>query len=237
MPQVTLPDGMPTPMRNLRRDDVGRPVPFFVQWIDGKPDFRIMNPNSYTRCIQEGLCWLCGQRIRRTTKYPVFVAGPMCVVNGTSAEPPSHYDCAAWSARACPFLVNPVKVRREAGIPEDKVGVVGGIAITRNPGVTALIAAERWHLFPDVRNGGVLVHFEPHSVEWITEGRAATSEEVLASIDSGLPALIQMAEEQDAEEGEAGAMEHLQRLVYKTISRWVPFGPWSQFDNITKVLS
>jgi hypothetical protein len=33
-----------------------------------------------------------------------FVVGPMCGINRNSAEPPSHKECAQWSARNCPFL-------------------------------------------------------------------------------------------------------------------------------------
>lgn len=40
MPAITLPDQLPSHMKQLKRDDVGRPVPWFVAWVDGKPDFR-----------------------------------------------------------------------------------------------------------------------------------------------------------------------------------------------------
>ena len=72
----------------------------------------------------------------------------MCLVNRTSAEPPNHADCAEWSARACPFLTTPKKVRRESGIPEGaSIHDAAGIAIARNPGVTALIDCSKWKLW------------------------------------------------------------------------------------------
>jgi hypothetical protein len=185
-------------MQSLDRDDAGRPVPYFVEYVDGKPDFRVMNAKHYRAAVMKGLCWVCGKRINPASKH-VFVAGPMCLINGTSAEPPCHMDCAEWSARACPFLVNPKKKRRDANLP-DGAAEPGGIMLERNPGVTALIAARLWrvHNHPN----GVLISFSGVTeVRWLCEGRAATREEVQASIDSGMPSLMQLAGEEgpDAE--------------------------------------
>lgn len=178
-------------MRKLPRDEVGRPIPFFTPIVDGKPDFRLMDQRALRRAVMEERCWVCGHRMHPRARR-VFVAGPMCLINGTSAEPPTHPTCASWSVKACPFLVNPHKVRREAYMP-DGVGEAAGIAIMRNPGVTALIEPIKFWI---EQAGGVLFRFQRQvrSVEWWTEGRPATRAEVLASIESGLPAVMDMAE-------------------------------------------
>jgi hypothetical protein len=105
-----LPVGIPDRIRNLPVDERGYPVPWFVDWIDGKPEFRAMDGRKFDRCINEKLCWVCGERLK---KHVAFVIGPMCTITRTSAEPPSHLDCAEWSVKACPFLSKPQMKRRE----------------------------------------------------------------------------------------------------------------------------
>lgn len=61
------------------------------------------------------------------------------MVNLNTAEPPCHYECAVYSARACPFLTIPRMRRNEKSMPEGHR--VAGIAIKRNPGVVVLWTA------------------------------------------------------------------------------------------------
>ncbi len=195
MPTVDL-ETMPDRMRFLPLDERGYPVPWFVAWEEGKPEFRAMDPVKFVRAIREKLCWVCGQRLGVNV---CFVAGPMCGINRTSSEPPSHLECARWSARNCPFLSNPRQVRRE----DELVNNVrlreqaAGMALTRNPGVAMLWITRNFEVFDAGRaNGksGFLIQMgEPESVEWWACGRKATRDEVMASIDSGLPNLQAIA--------------------------------------------
>lgn len=182
-PNIELPEAM----RRLPTDKHGRPVPWFVAWIDGVPDFRVVGESKITDAVRFDLCWVCG---RRRGRFATFVIGPMCAVNRVSAEPPSHADCAAYSARACPFLTRPTMRRRETGLDELDTADPAGHMIERNPGVALLWTSRTWRLTPD-RLFGV---GEPTDVRWYAEGRAATREEVLTSIDAGLPLLREMAE-------------------------------------------
>jgi len=162
----------------LPRNKVGYPVPWFVATIDGQPDFRVIRAGGIQAALRQNLCWVCGCSFLRQEDR-AFTIGPMCAVNRVSAEPPSHRDCAVWSARNCPFLATPRMVRRDRHKPEGAVNPAG-IMLTRNPGV-ALVWVTRyrsWGTRPD-GNGG----------------REATRTEVLASIDSGLPLLREMAEQ------------------------------------------
>jgi len=202
-------------MKGLKRDDVGRPVPFFVAYVDGKPDFRTMDGRHLRMCLLEDLCWVCGTKLPRRygKRTGTFVAGPMCLINRTSAEPPSHRECAEWSARACPFLTNPNKGRREANMPEG--GTVAGVSIDRNPGVTALIESDEWHPW-DAGNGMLIEFRRIRSVEFMAEGRPASVKEVMESIETGIPLLYDMAKD----EGQ-GATLALMRKLCEALG-WIP---------------
>ena len=196
----------------LPRNHAGYPVPWFVAWIDGEPDFRVMDGDKLARAVREKRCWVCGQRFSGPTV--AFVIGPMCAVNRVSAEPPSHRDCGVYSAQACPFLANPHKRRREANKPAEATDP-GGIMLARNPGV-ALVWITRDHKVVDDGRGGVLFRIgSPTRTLWFAEGRDATRAEVLASIDSGLPALADMARQDgpDAEAELARMTDAAMRLV------------------------
>jgi hypothetical protein len=181
-------------MHFLPKDHRGYVVPFFVAWIDGKPDFRVVDPAKKQRCVSEGLCWLCGGPLQR---FVAYVIGPMCALNRISSEPPSHRECAEYACRVCPFLTMPKAQRREVAAAVRTVAPAGEM-IARNPGV-ALLWITRDRLKPVRAPNGVLFDVgEPAQVFWFAEGRAATRDEIIASIESGLPVLRAPAEQEGA---------------------------------------
>jgi len=190
----------------------GYPVPWFVAWINvpsgesqgvkAVPEFRAMDIQKFAQAINQKLCWVCGENLGR---FMTFVAGPMCGINRTSAEPPSHIDCAQWSVRNCPFLSDPEFDRRELGM-EDSVSPAGHM-IRRNPGVSLLWTCREYTLFDDGRGGALLHLGDPASIEWWCRKRKATRAEVEESIRTGLPTLEKLADEQE------GAMEELAAMV------------------------
>ena len=185
---------LPARMRHLPINEAGYPVPHFVAWIEGKPEFRCIRPEVLTVAIARRLCWICGQRL---TSLSAFVLGPMCSVNRVNAEPPSHVDCARFAARACPFLTRPKATRREDDLPDD-AQEMAGCPIKRNPGCCAVWATRqwKWEYTSHGHRGQLCMIGDPEWVEWYAEGRVATREEVMASIDSGLPILMDMAEKE-----------------------------------------
>lgn len=207
-------NALPLSMRNLPKDERGFPVPWFVDWIEGKPEFRAMDGRKLVRAIREGLCWVCGEKIGKTK---AFVAGPMCGINRTSSEPPSHLACAIWSAKNCPFLSNPQMIRREDDVINNQVNRerAAGCAITRNPGVTMIWVTRSYEIFNDGRNKPLITMGEPDRVLWFSHSREATREEVQESIDTGLPALENMARQ------EAGGLAALARYVER-FQRYLP---------------
>ena len=181
---------LPSRIKTLPVGPNGFPVPYFVAWADGKPEFRAADARKFNLSVTERRCWVCGDVLG---KHKTFVIGPMCGVNRVSSEPPSHTDCARFSAKYCPFLARPQADRREGNFP-GLAECPAGHMITRNPGVTLLWTTEGYTLFKDGR-GGVLIHIgDPTAVEWWREGRAATRAEVEESIRTGLPELVAMAE-------------------------------------------
>lgn len=181
---------LPTRIAQLPVDDRGYPVPWFVAWIDGKPDFRVIGPGKTVQAVREKLCWVCGQRLGT---YFAFVIGPMCAINRVSGEPPSHLECAEFSARACPFLTTPKERRREDRLPDGTCFSETGLK--RNPGVALVWVTKT---FTPIRGVGNEVLFRignPTSTLWCCEGRTATREEVLRSVETGLPSLKELAEQ------------------------------------------
>lgn len=188
---------IPDRMLRLAIDHRGYPIPRFVEYVDGKPDFRVMDAAYLVHCVKFRTCWICSGKLGAIR---AFVIGPMCAVNRVSSEPPSHRDCAVFAAKACPFLTMPKAKRREAGLPEHKPAA--GVSIPRNPGVALVWITRGGRPFNVGRNGqmgmgrGILFEVgEPLEALWFAEGREATRAEVMASIESGFPELQRMAEE------------------------------------------
>lgn len=190
-----FPD-LPAFMRALPVDKRGYPVPWFVPWVDGVPIFPAMDPNKRRRAWGQRLCWVCGQKIGRVQ---AFVIGPMCAVNRTSAEPPCHLQCARFSARNCPFLTNPAMKRVGDSYKGQALDLenAAGEMIARNPGVTLVWQTLKAGVFPDGKGSYLFNIGKPHSVEWFAHGRAATRDEVTASISSGVPFLRDLAMQDD----------------------------------------
>ena len=202
MTTLTRPDidltTLPIRMRHLRVHR-GYPVPWFVEVIDGVPEFRAANAVRWRDAIRDARCWVCGERLGR---HRVYVIGPMCAVNRTTSEPPCHAECAEWSAQHCPFLSRPHMVRRDATalMQQTDVEEAGGLPLLRNPGVALLWWTRVFKVFrPHIGNQTMpLIELgEPERVRWFAEGRPATRAEVVASIESGLPALREQCDRED----------------------------------------
>lgn len=186
-------------------DERGYPIPFFVGYVGGKPEFRMADRNKLIACILQKLCWVCGQRLKAPS---VFIIGPMCMFNRISAEPPVHEECALWSVKGCPFMAKPNMVRRE----HEKIAALGGpgagMMITRNPGVMVLWKTRAYHTIKD-RGSYLFKIGEPITVEFWREGRLATRDEVMESIRTGLPLLRQAGMPKEVEEHRMRSIEPL----------------------------
>jgi hypothetical protein len=215
-PRPGLPP-VPPRMQLLPIEERGYPVPWFVQWVDGKPDFRVMDRRKWGLAVRFGNCWLCGEPcgVLRT-----FVIGPMCGVNRTTSEPPCHEECAEFAATACPFMTLPKSGYRHGDY--DETQQPAGMPIFRNPGVTCLWTTREFSVF---RTGGLegpgnpgrLIHLgDPRKVRWFAQGRKATRAEVLTSIDGGIPFLRREAQAQSQD-----AVDALDRMLLE-FQRYLP---------------
>lgn len=190
-------------MAALPRDKHGRPIPWFVHVENGVPDFRVIRHNGIYDAYNFRWCWTCGQP---RGAFCAFVIGPMCAINRVTSEPPSHRECAEYSAQACPFLSTPTMKRRERGL-ENLPYAGGGMHLDRNPGAAIVWVTREFKPFKAL--DGVLFELgEPTHVGWFAHGREATAAEVWHSIDAGLPALRTAA----AVDGERGIAE-LERQI------------------------
>lgn len=210
---------LPPRLSALPIDERGFPVPWFVAWIDGKPDHRVMDAEKMPRAVKLGLCWMCGGALGR---FKSFCIGPMCSITRTISEPPSHLECLRYAAMACPWMTRPHAKRREAGLPEDRRFPEGGLR--RNPGAVCIWTTLTFKPF---RAAGSLL-FElgdATSTEWYAEGRPATRAEVDESIASGLHLVREPAEAQDAAEPGAGAVAELERRIARERA-WLDRQTW-----------
>lgn len=187
----------------------GFPVPWFVDRTIQPPDFRIIDDRKVLEAAERRRCWVCGQSLGA---YAAYLVGPMCVVNRVSAEPPSHRECAEYSAKVCPFLSRPHARRRTNNMPED-AQEAPGVMIHRNPGVTLLWVTKKTIMRRGVRLFDI---GEPTHYQWYCRGREATRAEVMDAIESGLPVLQSAAEEDGP-----FAIRQLQRQ-YDQAMRFVP---------------
>ncbi|MEY9184740.1 hypothetical protein ABIG06_006288 [Bradyrhizobium sp. USDA 326] len=195
---------LPDKMRRLPIDDRGFPIPKFVPYVNGKPEFRGMDGEHLRTCVRLKRCWLCGAPLGVNM---TFVIGPMCMVNRNSAEPPCHR--ATYAAQACPFLSQPRMRRNEKDLPEDTT--VAGIAIKRNPGVTLLWTTKSYRVI-NTKTGPLFTIGEPVEVQFFCESRKATRDEIMLSIETGLPILREMARK-DGPEAQAELEDMIKRAM------------------------
>lgn len=225
----SLPQPVPARIAALPVDERGYPVPWFVQWLDeqngpvpagqGRPEFRMMDGSKLVRAYRGGLCWVCGQK---RTEKATFLIGPMCGISGTTSEPPSHYECAEWSVRACPFLTKPKMVRREDAMTIEYEKNIAGEHIDRNPGVTLMWTSRTYRAFKDHQGRPLFNVGEPIDFCWWCEGRAATRAEVMESVNSGLPSLQEFCEKEETDVRRRQARRELDKLVTAFIATRVP---------------
>jgi len=180
---------LPLRMRKLPLDARGYPVPWFVAWVEGVPEFRIMDVAKWVLAVKERRCWVCGESLGRWLAFPI---GPMCAITRTTSEPPSHRECALWSLANCPFLSNPQMVRRSEHLPPEAERPAG-LPIMRNPGVVCLWITREYETWPTEDQRRLITVGVPSEVTWWREGRRATRAEVQESIDTGMPALLETA--------------------------------------------
>lgn len=191
-----LPE-LPKKMRHLPLDHRGFPTPWFVATLeDGTRDFRIASTAKRVEAVKKKLCWVCGDRLGR---FKSFVIGPMCAVSRTTSEPPCHLECAIFSATACPFLSKPRMKRNDKDFDDIGVQPAPGYMIERNPGCVCVWTTLSYKPFKVAKDDWLITMGDPVDTRWYAEGHMASREQVLASVDSGYPILLDEARKEGPE--------------------------------------
>jgi hypothetical protein len=167
----------------------GYPIPWFVVAIKGVPDFRLVDPKKFMDALREKRCWTCGGILGRRK---AFITGPIAIINRTAAEPPSHYDCAVWAIKNCPFLSDPFAKRNPTDMPE--TGVMGGCMLKHNPGIIALIVSNTMKVERDYVHGFIITLGPIVTLEWWQKGEKAQPDHVWRALDDGYARLQKACE-------------------------------------------
>jgi hypothetical protein len=190
-------ENVPPRIDKLPISEKGFPIPWFAATMpDGTRDFRVVDPVQMAHAVRHKKCWVCGEQMG---KHMSFVIGPMCGVNRTISDPPSHLECATFSALNCPFLSRPLAKRNTEGL--DGMREAGGFGLKRNPGVVGVWTTQSYKPFR-AHAGASGILFEigpPDGLSWYANGRVATDEEVYTSVATGLPHLIELAKDEGNE--------------------------------------
>ncbi|MFZ0804142.1 MAG: hypothetical protein WAN70_18395 [Terriglobales bacterium] len=93
----------------------GMPVPVFVTWFDGVPDFRVPDTQKVAECLKLRLCGICG---RKLGEHMYFIGGPLSKANKLFNDPPMHKACAEFSSRVCPYLTGKRQDYSRRAVPD-----------------------------------------------------------------------------------------------------------------------
>lgn len=94
----------PARIAAMQKDERGYPIPHSVAWVDGKPDFRVIDPNKWIEAVNNYQCGICGQKLEGEM---AFVGGPVSIHNRLFTDLPMHKDCAEYALKTCPYLAAP----------------------------------------------------------------------------------------------------------------------------------
>lgn len=94
----------PARVAELQKDERGYPIPHTVQWVNGKPDFRVIDQAKWVDAVVNHKCGICGQTLEGQM---AFVGGPISIKNRLFADLPMHKECAEYAVQVCPFIAMP----------------------------------------------------------------------------------------------------------------------------------
>lgn len=163
---------IPKELAHLKIDSRGYPIPYFVSYIDGKPEFRFLRPERLEMIIARKVCHICGKKL--PTDYVYFLSGPMGPQNKISTDAPMHRLCAEFSLRACPHLYFQKAERRDNDVLAKHAE--GNIYDPGKPSTIYLVKADK--IKPVMEGGRRFIFFRPVSTEKYTyqDGKLTKSE-------------------------------------------------------------
>ncbi len=100
----------------MKKDERGYPIPYFVKWYNGKPDFRVADGAKQFVCAKRRVCWVCGSKLDH---HVAFIGGPIsCTQSYAFSDGPMHRECAEYALIVCPYLAIPASKYRDANLPD-----------------------------------------------------------------------------------------------------------------------
>ncbi len=167
-----MSENIPARLARRPRDRRGYVIPF-AQFIDksGEPQFKIMDDELVTRCLNYRLCGLCGEQMGR---HVFFIGGDLCVANGFFYDPPMHKECAEYALRTCPHIVHTIGKYGRIPDPEPLGAGRLGVGAMGAASRFALLHGERYTYRRD-QGGMMLIRAELpwQEVTWFEHGRPA----------------------------------------------------------------
>lgn len=157
---------VPLGLRLARRDEQGRPVPWFHHVDDaGVVDLARIRVGGVRDAINGNLCWTCGKTRGR---WATFVGHPTMIPGGgLTTEPPSHRPCAIWMARTFPYIAEPADAMRS----EEYLGV------------TVAVSSKSWSVVETV--AGLALHVgKPTEVLWFVGGALVEASVAVAEVEA-----------------------------------------------------
>ena len=206
---------IPERIKKLPINEIGFPVPWFVQWfVDGvfsepgigTPDFRITDQRKrYRSNLRQ--CWICGELL---DEFKAFVVGSKVTITRVNDEPPNHRECAIFALKACPFIAIPSMRRNrknmpmimdvETEVPHSSIYVMW---------LTKAVSAVPWHGATET----LYMLGDPEEVLWFAEGKLASRFKVTQAIDRDLLELRGSVNR--------NAIPQIERY-YKSLESWLP---------------
>lgn len=153
---------IPVFLSHLKVDQRGYPIPFFVSYIDGKPEFRYMDHVRQEMIIENKLCHICGKKLNKDYNY--FISGPIGFKNKISSDAAMHRECAEFSLLACPHLHLQNAERRENDeLGKEITNNADPILIKEKPQTLILARASKFK--PVKHNGATYIRYTAVSFE------------------------------------------------------------------------
>jgi hypothetical protein len=150
---------IPKELAHLKIDERGYVIPFFVAFVDNKPDFRLLSTTKQDLCIDKKLCAICGKKL--LDKIYFFLSGPHGLNNRISSDPAMHKVCAEYSLVACPHMYLQKAQRRDVDIEKS---VLSETLLTLDkPTELFLIRADKY--WKDTMHGQTLIRYRFVSAE------------------------------------------------------------------------
>lgn len=198
---TTAAPRMPRQMHHLPRTPLGNPIPWWVQTVDGTPDYRAISLDTIHKALRDRLCLVCGWGLGPRVAF-LFAGGSL--LSRQATEPPAHEACATYSAQVCPFLATPTR-------PD------GGRQ------VIAVWVCRDFDTSPSDIGGPVLRAVDAAAVTWWHAGRPAARTDALDALDAAHATLRGLTDS-------PGTITHL-AFRYGEALGWLPASEESAGDG------